>query len=64
MYLEIGSGKTRYSQSKIRNAMLHAEARAVDRAKLFRGERLGLKLRPRKPKRKGHHGWRQRSIHS
>jgi hypothetical protein len=54
--------KNRFMGAKLRNAVLHAEARRVDRAKLYRGERLGIVAKPRKPKRKGHHGWRQRTI--
>ena len=62
MYLDIGSGKTRFTQAKMRNGIIHEEARAVDRAKLYKGNNGMLKFKPRKPKRKGHHGWRLRSI--
>lgn len=54
--------KNRFQGAKLRNAIIHAEARAVDRAKLYRGERLRLKAKPRRPKRQGHHGYRLRSI--
>ena len=54
--------KNRFMGAKLRNAAIHAEARVVDLAKLFRGERLRLKAKPRRPKRKGHHGWRQHAI--
>ncbi len=62
MYLDIGDGKTRFTQAKLRNCMIHAEARAVDRAKQYRGEKLRIKAKPRKPKRKGHHGWRHQTA--
>lgn len=54
--------KDRFKGAKLRNAMIAAEARVVDRAKLYRGEQLRLKAPKRKPKRKGHHGWRQSHI--
>lgn len=63
MYLELGTGKTRYSQAKLRNAAIKQESRQVARALQFRGERLRVKAKPRRPKRKGHHGWRFKSIH-
>lgn len=65
MYLDMSGEfghKNRFMGAKLRNAMLHDDARAVDRAKLYRGERLRLVAKSRKPKRKGHHGWRQRTI--
>lgn len=55
--------KFRYQAARLRNANRKSEARVVDRAKLFRGERLRLKAKPRRPKRKGHHGWRQQAVH-
>ena len=47
----------RYGRAKMRNAFRKAEARLVDRLKQYRGVHGMLKIRKR-PKRKGHHGWR------
>lgn len=51
------SYKNRYRGAKLRNRDIHAEARLVDRLKLYREVQGMLKIRKR-PKRKGHHGWR------
>ena len=60
--LEHFDQKNRFKRAKMRNAQRKQDARAVDRAKLYRGERLRLKAKPRRPKRKGHHGWRTTAI--
>lgn len=56
--IEHFDSRFRYGRAKMRNAFRKAEARLVDRLKQYRGLRGMLKIKSRKPKRKGHHGWR------
>jgi len=50
--------KFRSGRAKMRNAFRKAAARLVDRLKMYRGFHGMLKLK--RPKRRGHHGWRSK----